>query len=122
MGEYNFQMDYSPRANNKIAGALSRAAVCSLDPLAANTMLTLDNKLSVLRSKNSYCHYVLQWLRQNNFLREVEDRRMQPFHTLGGILHNFVLQANGETSTALVVPVSMQYELESSPCAPFCRT
>ena len=29
----------------------------------------------------------------------------------GGILHRFVPRANGETSSALVVPVSMQYKL-----------
>ncbi len=36
---------------------------------------------------------------------------MQPFHTVGGILHHFVIRANRETFFALVVPVSMQYEL-----------
>ncbi len=36
---------------------------------------------------------------------------MRPFHVVGGILHHFVTRANGEISSALVVPVSMQYEL-----------
>ncbi len=112
MGEYDFQMDYLPGAKNVIADALSRAAVCSFDPLAADAVRTLDN--NVLRSaqgKDSYCNYVLQWLRQNNFPRAVEDKRMQPFHVVGGILHRFVTRPNGEISSALVVPVSMQYEL-----------
>ena len=97
---------------NVVDDALSRAAVCSLDPLAAAAVLTLDNNtLCVAQSKDSYCNYVLQWLRQNSFPRGVEDKRMQPFHTVRGILHRFVTRANGEVSSALVVPVSMQYEL-----------
>ncbi len=91
MGEYNFQMDYLPGAKNVIADALSRAAVCSLDPLAAAAVLTLDNNTPRdVHSKDSYCNYVLQWLRQNSFPRGVEDKRMQPFHTVRGILHRFV--------------------------------
>ncbi len=67
-GEYDFQMDYLPGAKNVIADALSRAAVCSLDPLATAAVLTLDNNtLCVAQSKDSYCNYVLQWLRQNKF-------------------------------------------------------
>ncbi len=111
-GEYDFQMDCSPGAKNNIADALSRAAVCSVDPLATDAILTLDyNALHLAQNKDSYCHYVLQWLRQNNFPRGIEERRMQPFHVVGGILHRFVARANGEMSSALVVPVSMQYEL-----------
>ncbi len=112
MGEYNFQMDFLPGAKNVIADALSRAALCSLDPLAADAVITLDNNaLRVVQSKDSYCNYVLQWLRQNNFPRGVEDKRMQPFHTVQEILYRFVTRANGEVSSTLVVPVSMQYEL-----------
>ncbi len=112
MGENDFSMDYLPGAKNVIANALSRAAICSVDPLAADAVLTLDNNaLRLAQDKDSYCHYVLQWLRQNNFPRGMEDRRMQPFHVVGGIFHRFVARANGEMSSALVVPVSMQYEL-----------
>ncbi len=112
MGEYDFQMDYLPGAKNLIADALSRATVCSLDPLAADAILTLDNNaLRVAQSNDFYCNCVLQWLRQNSFPRGVEDKRMQPFHTVRRILHRFVTRANGEVSSALVVPVSMQYEL-----------
>ncbi len=112
MGEYDFQMDYLTGAKNVIADALSRAAVCSVDPLAADAVHTLDNNvLRTAQSKDSYCQYVLKWLRQNNFPHAVEDKRMQPFHVVGGILHPFVTRANGEISSALVVPVSMQYKL-----------
>ncbi len=84
MGEYNFQMGYLPEAKNVIADALSRAAVCSLDPLAAAAVLTLDNNaLCTAKSKDTYCHYVLKWLHQNNFPHGVEDKRMQLFHTVG---------------------------------------
>ncbi len=46
---------------NLIADALSRVAVCSLDPLAANVVRTLDNNvLRTAQSKDFYCHYVLK--------------------------------------------------------------
>ncbi len=94
MGEYDFQMDYLPGSNFFFADALSRVAVCSVDPLAADTVLTLDNHmLGLVQNKDSYCHYVLQWLRKLGPHRYkmdpphskiLDDRRMQPFHEVGG--------------------------------------
>ncbi len=53
------------------ADALSRAALCSIDPPTSDAVVTLDqNALRLVQNKDSYCHYVLQWLRQ----RGVEDR------------------------------------------------
>ncbi len=75
----DFKMDYLPGAKNVIADTLTRAAVCSLDPLAADTVHSLDNNvLCTAQSKDSYCHYVLQWLCQNNFRCTVEDKKCDP--------------------------------------------
>ncbi len=92
--------------------------MCSV---AADAVLTLDNHaLRMAQNKDFYCHYVLQSLQKMGPHRYkmgplnskiLEERNMQPFHVLGGILHRFVTRANGKTSSALVVPVSMQYKL-----------
>ncbi len=36
---------------------------------------------------------------------------MLPFHIVGGILHRIVTRTNGEMSSVLVVPISMQHKL-----------
>ncbi len=112
MGEYDFQMNFLPAAKNIIINALSRATVCSTNPLAANDVRTFDhNVIRTAQSKEYYSNRILQWLRQKHFLCGVDNRRMQPFHVVGGIMHHFASRPDKETSSAFEVPTSMQYEL-----------
>ncbi len=69
MGGYDFQMDYLSGARNIIVDALSRASVCSFDPLAADTVHTLDNNMLRTEQRKD-CHCILQWLLQKKIPAE----------------------------------------------------